>query len=158
TVIGRSGDKPDGLTARDRLAAVLVARHDVAGAQALLSDVLKGNPRDSDALTLRADMALDAGDAPAAIADLRAVLRDQPTSVELMRELARAYERNHEPDLAEEMLRNAVQTAPKDEPSRLELAQVLTASNRTDEAAGMLEQLAKENPMNVAIQESLFRV
>jgi tetratricopeptide (TPR) repeat protein len=157
-VMAHDGTGVDGLGARDRLASLLASRKDIAGASALIAEVLKDNARDNDALILRANLALARGEAPAAISDLRTVLRDQPNAVGVMRELARAYQQNNEVDLAEQTLRSAVQTSPKDFQSRLALAQVLAAANKPDQAGPLLEQLATENPSNVAVLESLFRV
>jgi tetratricopeptide (TPR) repeat protein len=157
-VIAHSDAKPNGLIARDRLAALFLSRGDVAGATALVDAVLKQNASDNDALMLRGDMALLRGNPAAAILDLRAVLRDQPDAVPIMRALARAYADNGEGGLAESTLRNAVQVAPKDPDSRLQLAQTLLAANKLAEARPMLEQLAKDSPLNVAVQAALFRV
>lgn len=157
-VIAHAGVHPDGLTARDRLAAwVLQSRRDVSTATALITEVLRENPRDNDALTLRADLALSRGDAVNAIADLRAVLRDQPNAVPIMRTLASAYVRNGEAGLAEETLRTAVTISPKDAQSRADLAEVLIRASKADQAEPLLEQLAKETPTNLAVQEELFR-
>jgi len=156
-VIGHSDVKPDGLMARDRLAAMFVAQGDIARATALVDDVLRHNGGDNDALILRGDMALLKGNPAAAILDLRAVLRDQPDAVPIMRALARAYSENGEGGLAESTLRNAVQIAPKDPDSRLQLAQTLLAANKLSEARPMLERLASDSPMNVAVQAALFR-
>jgi tetratricopeptide (TPR) repeat protein len=157
-VIAHAGTNPDGLSARDRLASLLISRKDVTGASALIAEVLKQNARDNDALILRGNIALARGETQAAIIDLRAVLRDQPNAVAVMRTLARAYQQNNEPDLAEETLRTAVQNSPKDFQSRLDLAQALIGANKLDQAGALLEQLAKDNPGSVPVQESLFRV
>jgi tetratricopeptide (TPR) repeat protein len=144
--------------ARDRLAAMFLAQGDTARATALVDEVLKHNGGDNDALILRGDMALLKGNPAAAILDLRAVLRDQPDAVPIMRALARAYAENGEGGLAESTLRNAIQIAPQDPDSRLQLAQTLLVANKLDEARPMLEQLAKDSPLNVAVQSALFRV
>jgi tetratricopeptide (TPR) repeat protein len=157
-VISHAGTKPDGLAARNRLAALRLTGGDPNAASSLIAAVLKENPRDNDALILRSDIALASGDAPSAINDLRAVLRDQPNAVAVMRTLAQAYQQNNEPELAEETLRTAVQTVPKDFQSRLALAAVLARAGKLDQAASLLEQLAKENPADLQVQESLFRV
>lgn len=157
TVIAHADLKPQGLEARDRLAALLLRTQDRKGASALLGQVLKENPRDNSALILRSDISMDNDDVADAIIDLRAVLRDQPNAVPVMRALAQAYVRNGESDQAEETLRTAAQLAPKDIDSRLLLAQLLLSANKLDQAGPMLEQLAKESPMNLSVAESLFR-
>jgi tetratricopeptide (TPR) repeat protein len=123
----------------------------------LIAEVLKQNARDNDALILRGNISLAQGQIQAAINDLRAVLRDQPNAMGVMRTLAQAYQQNKEPDLAEETLRAAVQTSPKDFQSRLELAQVLIGADKVDQAEPLLEQLAKDEPNNIPAEEALFR-
>lgn len=157
-VIAHAGAAPDGLAARDRLAAMLLSKNDFSGASALIDEVLKTNARDNDALILRANASLARGETQAAINDLRAVLRDQPNAVAVMRTLAGAYERNGEPDQAEQTLRTAVQVQPKDPPTRLALAEVLLGAGKLDQAGALLEQLAKDSPNNLAVEQSLFRV
>lgn len=157
-VITEQETRPDGLTARNRLAALLLAKQDVKGTTALVDEVLQENPRDNDALILRGNMALTRGDAPAAIADLRSVLRDQPGSAPVLRALARAHLQNNEQALAEETLRSAAQSNPSDRAVRLELAQLLTQSGRSEQSRPVLEQLVKESPIDVSTMEALFRV
>jgi tetratricopeptide (TPR) repeat protein len=157
-VIAHAGTGADGLAARNRLASVLIDRRDLAGASGLIAQVLQQNVHDNDALILRSRIALAQGQAEAAITDLRAVLRDQPNSVSLMRTLALAYQQNDELDLAEQTLRAAVQIAPSDFQSRLVLAQTLMKAKKLDEATSLLEQLAAEDPGNWPVKELQFRI
>jgi tetratricopeptide (TPR) repeat protein len=156
-VIETQDTKPDGLMARNRLAAVLLQQGRMDDAQHLIDEVLQQNARDNDALILRGNLALARDDAPAAIADLRAVLRDQPNSLPVMRALARAHLRNNELALAEETLRSAAQANPADRDVRLDLSQLLAQSGRPEQARPILEQLVNESPGDVAMLEALFR-
>jgi tetratricopeptide (TPR) repeat protein len=158
TVIADSDSDADGLAARDRLASLLIERKDIAGAADLIAQVLKQNVRDNDALILRSHIALAQGQTQAAIDDLRAVLRDQPNAVAVMRTLAQAYQQNGELDLAEQTLRAAVQIGPKDSTSRLDLARVLMDATKLDEAASLLGAIAADDPGGIPAKELLFRL
>lgn len=157
-VIAHAGTNPDGLTARNHLAGLLLVNKDTKGASALIAEVLNSNARDNDALILRSEIEMGRNDAQSAIGDLRAVLRDQPNAIPIMRTLARAYRLNNETDLAEETLRSAVQISPKDFDCRFDLSQVLLGAGKLDQADTLLEQLSKENASNIPVLESLYRV
>jgi len=153
-----AGTQPDGLSARNRLAALLLQKNQVDAASKLIDEVLKENPRDNDALVMRGNISLSKQDAPAAIADLRAVLRDQPNAPTVMRALARAHLLNGEVAIAEETLRAASQANPADRAIRLELSQLLTQNGRPEQARPVLEKLVAETPNDPAALEALFRV
>jgi tetratricopeptide (TPR) repeat protein len=157
-LIASEGLDAQGLVARDRLAAMLVRREDFAAAETLIAEVLKENPRDNDALILRAGIALSRNQAATAITDLRSVLRDQPNSIPLMRTLARAHLQAGDTALAEEALRQALQANPGDSQSRFELASLLTTSGRGNQALPVLEQLIKDSPDNLQAREAYFRL
>jgi tetratricopeptide (TPR) repeat protein len=154
------GEKLDaaGLAARDRLAELRAQRNDVAGAQALIAEVLAKSPRDDDALVLRGNLALANRDPKSAIADLRSVLRDQPGALGVLRVLARAHLANGEPALAEETMRRAVEANPKDAAVRLDLAQLLSQIGKSEQAKPMVADLVKEQPNNMQALDTLFRV
>jgi tetratricopeptide (TPR) repeat protein len=147
-----------GLSARDRLAALHAQRNDVPGALKLIAEVLAKSPRDDDALLLRGDISLAEKDPRAAIADLRAVLRDQPNAVGVLRILARAHMANGEPAIAEETLRSAAEANPKDAALRLQYAQLLLELGKADQAKPILADLIKAHPDNVEALDVQFRV
>ncbi|HTU65460.1 MAG TPA: tetratricopeptide repeat protein, partial [Steroidobacteraceae bacterium] len=156
-IVADDATGPKGLIARDRIAAMQIYAKEFDAARATIDETLKLNPRDNDALTLRAGLALDKGDAAAAITDLRSVLRDQPESVIVRRTLARAHVANREPALAEDVLREAMRLAPRDVPVRVDLAQLLSQTNRAELAVTLLEEAVRLVPTDVAARETLVK-
>lgn len=157
-VIGAAGLEAPGITARNRLAALLVQQNDYAAAEKLIAEVLAKSPRDNDALILRGNLALTHKDPKAAVTDLRAVLRDQPNAVGVMRSLARAHLANGEPALAEETMRRAVEANPQDPAARMDLAQLLIKLGKPAQAAPVIDALVREQPNNLAALDAQFKI
>ncbi|MCC7464146.1 MAG: tetratricopeptide repeat protein, partial [Gammaproteobacteria bacterium] len=153
-----AGTGAQGLEARNRRAALALAANHSTEASRLIEEVLSANPRDNGALTMRANIALARGDTTNAIADARAVLRDQPNAPALMRTLAAAYAANDDVALAEETLRDAIRANPSDIPSRLAMADLLMKSGRGEEAQPVADQLVSEQPGDVRSIEAAFRI
>ncbi|MEJ1964436.1 MAG: tetratricopeptide repeat protein [Gammaproteobacteria bacterium] len=156
-ILASDKDGAQGFAARLRIAAIHAAANRLDEASTLVAEVLAKNPHDNDALILRGNIALERKDPAAAIADLRAVLRDQPRSVSLLRTLARAHVANGDNALAEDSLRTAMDVAPTDVAVKVELGQLLTTTGRADDAVTILEETVKGAPENVAAREALVR-
>jgi tetratricopeptide (TPR) repeat protein len=156
-VIKRDGVGAKGLVARDRMAAIHLAQGNTAAARKLLAEVLQKNPRDDDALILRSSIEMQQNDPTAAIGDLRAVLRNQPSSVALLRALAAAFLAKGQPALAEEALRTAMKAAPNDATVAVELAQLLAQTERAPQGMSLLEETVKHLPDNAPAREGLIR-
>ena len=156
-IVARDGKGAHGLVARDGLAAIYFAANQRATAEQLVEEVLKNNPRDNDALILRANDSIARGDSKSAIVDLRAVLRDQPSSIAVLLTLANAYRVNGEGALAEETAQHAVDADPSDIHARLGLAQLLIAAGKSDQAATMLAALAKDRHSDPEVFDLLYR-
>jgi tetratricopeptide (TPR) repeat protein len=157
-VIEKEKLSPPGLSARDRLAASRLQENDIAGASALANEVLATSPRDDDALLIRGSIELATKDPRSAIADLRAVLRDQPNAVGVLQSLARAHLANGEPAIAEETMRHAVEANPKNPVLRLEFAQLMVQIGKTGEAKTIIEDLVKQTPDNFEALDTQFRI
>jgi tetratricopeptide (TPR) repeat protein len=156
-VIERDHTGPQGLTARTRIAVLKIRANQLDEAERLTDEVLKESPRDNDALILRGNIALAQNRPEAAIADLRAALRDQPNSPAILRGLARAHLANGDSALAEESLKSAVEANPKDIDTRMDLARFLTERGESAQAVSLLEKVVLDAPDNVAVREALFR-
>ena len=146
-----------GLTARNRLADIAMAQGRTADARKWVDEVLHKNPRDGDALIRRAELELGKSDPAAAVADLRAVLRDQPQSINLQQLLARAYWMNDQPALAEQTLRAALELAPDNLGVEEDLARELLDTQRADRAVEMLEAAVHSAPQDVPARTLLIR-
>jgi tetratricopeptide (TPR) repeat protein len=157
-VITAAGLDGPGITARDRLAALRVQQKDVPGAEKLIAEVLAKAPRDDDALILRGNLALAQKDPKTAIADLRAVLRDQPNAMGVMRALAKAHLANGDPVLAEETIRRAVEANPTDAGARLDLAQLLIQLGKPEQAKPVVDELVKQQPTNMEALDAQFKI
>jgi tetratricopeptide (TPR) repeat protein len=155
-IIAHAGTKTEGLTARNRLAALRGSVGDKPGATQLVGEVLKNSPRDPTALVLDAQFALARDEGATAVTDLRSVLRDQPTNVVLMRALAQAHEQNGDTTLAEEVLREAMQVNSKDVDTRLELAKLLSSTQRSEDAMKMMQELVADAPGNLDVTRELY--
>jgi tetratricopeptide (TPR) repeat protein len=156
-IMRRDGTGADGLSARDRVAAVDVSAGHLDEAQQLIAEVLERNSRDHDALVLRADISLQRHRPADAIVDLREVLREQPKSTPILRMLARAYVAKSEPALAEETLRSALDSSPDDTGVKIELAQLLAQTERAAQAATLLEQTVNHGPDSPAARGELVK-
>lgn len=156
-IIKRDGTHPNGLAARDRLAAIAWSQGKLDEARKLLAQVLQENPHDNEALAQRAEIELASRDPAAAIGDLREVLRDHPQANRIRQMLAKAYQANGQPGLAEEALRTAMESAPADTGIRLQLAQLLLTTQRPDQALTLLEETVRNAPTNVAARGELAR-
>lgn len=156
-IIARERKEAPVLAVRNRIAAIKIGQGKLDDAQALLVEVLDENPRDNEALVLRANIAMAQRNAVAAIGDLRAVLRDQPTSSAILRALARAHAQNGDPALAEENLRAAVQYNPGDVDAHIELGAFLAQQGKSEQAITLLAQVANDAPQSMPAREALFR-
>lgn len=154
---GRAGEVPEGLIARNRLAAILFTQRRFDEAAQLTARVLAASPRDSDAMILRARIELVRGEVSAAITDLRAVVRDQPRSATDLRLLASAYISDGQQPLAEETLRTAMDIDPRDPVVRTSLAQLLAKTYRLDACIALLTDSARTLPGNEFIEAALVQ-
>lgn len=156
-IVKSAGTQANGLIARDRLAVIAVAEKRDADAQGLIAEVLKVSPRDNQALALRGQMELARGDSTSAIADFRAVLRDQPRNSGINRQLAQALVTHGDTALAEEPLRTAVEASPGDASLRISLAQLLFQLKQQEQGLTVLKDGIKQAPADKALNDALVR-
>jgi tetratricopeptide (TPR) repeat protein len=145
-IVRRDGTGGKGLAARDRMAAIEASQGQYALASQTIRDVLAVSATDDSALLVRADIAFRQHDPSTAIESLRAVLRDDPDSLQLERLLTRAYITRGDTALAEATLRSAMSAHPTDIPTRLDLAALLAQTGRSDQAATLLQDTAHQAP------------
>ena len=157
-VIAAKGLDPAGLSARDQLARLRLEQNDVAGALALSNEVLAKSPRDEDALLIRGTISLEKQDPRSAIADLRAVLRDQPNAPGVLRTLARAHLANNEPAVAEETMQHAVEANPGNAALQLDYADLLIQLGRNEQAKSTIADLVKKKPDSVEVLSAQYRL
>lgn len=153
-----AGTEAAGLKARNKLARLAVQNNDLAEAEKLLGEVLKISAKDHEALQMRAALSMAKNDVLAAISDYRAILKEEPNSVNVLKQLARAHVLNHETPLAIDTLKNATTIAPKDAEAAVQLASVLADNGQSDDALAQVNRVLKEDAKNVTALDLLFKI
>lgn len=156
-LVSEHGVDPDALKARLHLARLAAGDSNREETKRLVDEVLKENPRDNDGLLFRGKLALLQNDLPGAIGDLRAVLRDQPNSVEVLSLLGRAHLANKEAELAKEQFEKAVALSPSPVPLRFEIGQLYIQAGQTDDALQQFEIVSREPSASAVVFEALFK-
>lgn len=122
-------------------------------AEKLIGEVLKENPRDHAALLARAQFASARKDWVSAINDLRAALKDQPESLQVVSMLANAHRLNSESALGRDVITSAIKLLPDNKELRLVQADYLNATGNTAAALRELDEVIKQDPKFVRAYE-----
>ncbi len=157
-IIEQDGYGLDGAKARTKLATVLILEEDVEQASALLEEVLREDPRNTEALLVRAAISMSNKEGDNGITDLRTILQEDPGHVKAHRLKARAHLAKGEIALARESLENAIQAQPQEVAANFELAKLLVQSGEVDAAVQVLEKLLKFFPDNLEVLQSISKI
>jgi tetratricopeptide (TPR) repeat protein len=157
-IMERDSSGPQGLRARGLLAGLLLADDRPHEAEVLAAEALAGDPRDAEALLVRAAIALQGGNTEQAISDLRLLLQDDPGSTRALRLLAKAHAAREEVALAQDALQTAIEAAPSEPAAYLQLVQLRMETGDTEGASLILEQLLAQAPRNAQAQDALARI
>ena len=147
-IVASGKDTPDGLSARGQIAARDLAAGKVDLARSELDAILKANPRDGTGLLLRGRILLAEGKARDAIIDLRSAAKDQPGSADVVALLAQAHAAAGEPQLAREVLVDAVKFKRDDPRLHLLLASDMASAGDVEAAQAEVDEAIKLAPRN----------
>ena len=148
---------PNGLKARNNIAVYDLENNEVDAALALVSEVLKENVDDIDALIIRGDIAMKQNDVSTAIANYRTVLREKPAALSIMKKLASAHVKNNNLALAEDVLKQAVKAYPNDIETLYQLGQLKAHNKQYEEAISLYNRILKIDTENKLALGSLVR-
>lgn len=157
-IIEVAGDKPEGLSAKVKVATKLLANHKKAEAMQLIQEVLKADPRNVDALIVKSGVAIDDMQYETAIADLRSVLRDQPNSAQGYYFIARAYELTGSTALADESYTKSLEISKYSPAYAVPYAKALMSKQNFARAEDILQNTLKRNAGNMAATKLLAQL
>lgn len=157
-VIERHGDTLDGFKGMIERAKIHIRNREYEQGDALLARILARDPKNQDALLLRASRWLAADEPQNAIDDLRLALDVAPGNVQIMLMLANAYERNGNRELAQERMAQAVQTSEHQPDVALRYVQALVADDKIGVAESVLNSALRRHPQNRDLTIALGQV
>jgi tetratricopeptide (TPR) repeat protein len=112
----------------------------------LAEKVLAENPADAQAHVLKGSILSRRGDFAGAIAEFRAVLRQEPQNVPVLLYLAGAHLQNNKISLAEDTYKRILETDPNQRGARFGLAEIYGRKEDLASAREQLEVLLEVNP------------
>jgi tetratricopeptide (TPR) repeat protein len=143
--------RDNAVAAQTKLAEVYFSKNNFDAAQAVVSEILRKDDRNTNGLKLRAAIRMELGQLDAAIADARQALNDQPRSTQLSLLLATAYERSGSIELAEKQYADATKIASFDPAVGLYYVAFLRRRGDIARAEDILTEIAGRWPNNVPI-------
>ena len=145
-IVKQAGKSAPSYKAQNLIAYQFIGQGKNAEASKLLNEILAEDKSNSLALTLRANLALQAKNYDAAVSDLREVLRDSPDSSNAALMLANAYENTGSAELAEENYLKAFQTSKLSSQYGVPYTQFLLRRKQPDRAEKILEDILSAHP------------
>lgn len=134
--------------ARIARARLHLAKEERAPARELVDQVLENDPKNVEALALKAAFEITDGNPDAAVLTIRTALNEAPDRPELLRLAATAHEQVGNIQIAGENLAAAVRASDYAPDHVLAYAQFLRQRDRGDAAATVLEEALRRNPEN----------
>ena len=131
---GMAADPKQKATYRKRMIEVMMRQGRRSEAADINADILKDNPKDSDARGLQASLLLDRGDVQKAISELQAVVNAAPDNFVARYNLGRAHLARGEREQARQQFTEAIRERPDYLPARLALAQLQVLQHDWEQA------------------------
>lgn len=142
---------PEDRQARTQLVVAYRLGNRAPEADQLLTDVLKKNPKDADALLQRGEIMIEKHDYARAEADLNEILRLRPKSPEVHYVIAKLNEARGKPLIYRQELAEALRLNPALLAVRVELAQNLVNSKEGTAALDLLNETPEYQKVSPAI-------
>lgn len=158
SIIAKDADSSDALMAKGLLATSLLAAGHRQAATALTSEILAKDQRNEQGVLLKASMALDDHQPEAAIADLRNLLKDVPSSARGLLLLAKAHELAGSPDLADEHYLKAFKASRMAPDYGTTYASFLIKRGQATRAEKLLEQMLAATPGHIPAEKLLAQL
>lgn len=134
---------------RVQLAALKLPEQKIDEAQELVERVLKDDPRNVEALQVRAQVRLAREDVAGASEDLRAAINEAPNDPQLHALLASIYERGGSTVLAEEQFSKSVTLSEYNPEMGLPMARFLLRYGKVEQARRVLENVVQRSPRDI---------
>jgi tetratricopeptide (TPR) repeat protein len=131
---------------------------DYASAEALVDAVLAEDPRNEQAVIIKASRQLDERQFDAAISLLRGALKDNPSAARVLLLLGRAHELQGAGELAEDIYARAFEAGDRGMGYALPYARFLIGKGRAQRAEPVLRDGLRSDPSNVEALGLLARV
>jgi tetratricopeptide (TPR) repeat protein len=155
---GTADSRETALAAKVKLAEFYFTTKKLDEAEALVSQILREDSRNTSGLKLRAEILMVHGQFDGAIAGLREALNDYPRSTELMQLLAAAYEQSGSIELADKQYADAIKVSGFNAAVGLNYVAFLGRRGSIEHAEGILTELASRSPNNIAVLSTLAEV
>ena len=154
----KAGDTTNGFKARGLIAYKLILAGKKDEASKLLNTILAADKSNQQALTLRANLALEAKNYDAAIADLRAVIGDSPDFSKASLMLATAHEASGSPELAEEYYLKAFESSKFTPEYGMPYVDFLMRRKQPERVEKALQDMLEANPNNARVMRALAQL
>ncbi len=148
----------DGISARIKLASMLLRNKDATGASDVLREVLQNDSQNVDALVLRGAINIDAGNTELAISDLRTAANLRVSAPNIRVLLATAYERGGQVELAAREWDGATRVSGYDPEVGIGQVAFLVRRGSADRAEELLRELDLRRPGNQKVLTQLAKI
>lgn len=134
------------------IARTYLARNRKAEALEIVTQILKDNPKDNDAVAMRASLWLQEGGkekVQAAINELSSVIQRNPENFVLRQQMGEAYMAKGDIDQARVQFTEAIKYRPDYSPARVAIAKLHLAKNEWTKAMQAADDILRYDPNNV---------